>query len=85
MKPFDIIRAWKDARYRSSLGADEQATLPANPAGSIELDEQELDAVIGGLIEEDSPTHKVGTAGCCSKYKPKPKTGESDDDGDESC
>jgi mersacidin/lichenicidin family type 2 lantibiotic len=88
MKTFDIIRAWKDARYRDSLSAEEQTLIPAHPAGSIELDEEELDAVIGGLDDEDR-TKKVGTAGCCSKYKPKPpaESDVDDDDGggDESC
>jgi mersacidin/lichenicidin family type 2 lantibiotic len=86
MKTFDIIRAWKDARYRNGLSAEEQAALPEHPAGSIELDEEELDAVIGGLDEEEARTKKVGTAGCCSKYKPKPSEFEAADDGDgESC
>ena len=86
MKTFDIIRAWKDARYRSSLSAEEQALLPENPAGSIELDEEELDAVIGGLDDEEARTKKVGTAGCCSKYKPKPpaESVADDDGGDDS-
>ena len=33
----DIIRAWKDENYRSSLGAAERAALPENPAGLVEL------------------------------------------------
>jgi mersacidin/lichenicidin family type 2 lantibiotic len=89
MKTFDIIRAWKDARYRSSLSAEEQALLPEHPAGSIELDEDELNTVIGGLNEDEDRTRKVGTAGCCSKYKPKPPAESldepADDGGDESC
>jgi mersacidin/lichenicidin family type 2 lantibiotic len=84
VKTFDIIRAWKDARYRSSLSAEERAAMPENPAGSIELDEEELDAVVGGLDEPES-SRKVGTAGCCSKYKPKPKPSEIDAADDESC
>ena len=44
---FDIIRAWKDESYRSSLSAQEQAMLPENPAGALELSDAELDTVQG--------------------------------------
>lgn len=32
-----IIRAWKDARYRQSLGPAAIAELPPSPAGAISL------------------------------------------------
>ncbi len=44
----DIVRAWKDASYRQSLSAEQQALLPENPVGDFELTEAELDAVNGG-------------------------------------
>lgn len=50
MSHIDIIRAWKDEEYRLSLSDAERASLPANPAGMIELTEAELDAVAGGAI-----------------------------------
>ncbi len=43
----NIVRAWKDESYRQGLSAEEQALLPANPAGEIELTEAELDAISG--------------------------------------
>src|SRR2546421_7298636 len=43
----NIVRAWKDEAYRQGLSAEEQALLPANPAGEIELTEAELDAISG--------------------------------------
>ncbi len=46
----DIVRAWKDAQYRQSLSAEQQAMLPENPAGNFELTESELDAVSGGTL-----------------------------------
>lgn len=49
MSSFDIVRAWKDAAYRQSLSAKEQALLPTHPAGAIELDEAELAQVAGAL------------------------------------
>ena len=38
----DIIRAWKDPIYRASLSADEQARVPANPAGDADLSDERL-------------------------------------------
>ena len=49
MSNMDIVRAWKDAEYRQSLSAEDQALLPEHPAGAIELAEEELDQVAGGL------------------------------------
>lgn len=43
-----IIRAWKDPEYRLNLSAEEQAELPENPAGAIELSDDELDMAVGG-------------------------------------
>jgi len=37
-----IIRAWKDEDYRSSLGPAELSALPENPAGLVELTEDEV-------------------------------------------
>jgi mersacidin/lichenicidin family type 2 lantibiotic len=43
-----IIRAWKDPEYRLNLSAEEQLQLPENPAGAIELTDDELDMAVGG-------------------------------------
>ncbi len=48
MNSINFIRAWKDAEYRNSLTAAELATLPANPAGLVELPEEEMAVVAGG-------------------------------------
>lgn len=45
---FDIVRAWKDESYRQTLNNKELTSLPANPAGEVELSETELEAVYGG-------------------------------------
>ena len=71
------IRAWKDPEYRRSLG--DQA--PDNPAGLVELDEDDLAGVGGGTgwwcatvaltVTFCSPTGtlcgscNLGTRGCC--------------------
>lgn len=44
-----IIRAWKDKAYRESLSSSEKAALPENPAGPVELTEEQLGSVLGGL------------------------------------
>ena len=45
----DVIRAWKDADYRQSLSPEQLASLPANPAGPMELRDEDLDLVAGGM------------------------------------
>lgn len=47
MKNVDVARAWRDPKYRRSLGA-RAAELPESPAGKIELTDEEL-RVAGGL------------------------------------
>ncbi len=44
----NTIRAWKDREYRESLSAEEMALLPENPAGQVELTEEDLLDVVGG-------------------------------------
>jgi mersacidin/lichenicidin family type 2 lantibiotic len=45
----DIIRAWNDEEYRSKLSDEEKAKLPPNPAGEVELTDEELSQIQGGL------------------------------------
>ena len=45
----DTIRAWKDEDYRASLNADQLARLGENPAGQVELTDEELDSVDGAI------------------------------------
>jgi mersacidin/lichenicidin family type 2 lantibiotic len=49
MSKIDVIRAWKSPEYRDSLPASELAALPANPAGPMELQEEELEMAAGGI------------------------------------
>ena len=44
-----IIRAWNDEEYRSRLSDEEKAKLPSNPAGEIELTDDDLAQIQGGL------------------------------------
>jgi mersacidin/lichenicidin family type 2 lantibiotic len=45
----DIVRAWKDEAYRQQLSSEEQALLPANPAGELELSDADLQAIHGAI------------------------------------
>lgn len=47
MSKVDVIRAWKDEEYRLSLTEEERAQLPAHPSGLIELEDEEMNAVMG--------------------------------------
>jgi mersacidin/lichenicidin family type 2 lantibiotic len=49
MKMEKIVHSWKDEDYRMSLSSDEQALLPDNPAGLIELSDAELGGMAGGM------------------------------------
>jgi mersacidin/lichenicidin family type 2 lantibiotic len=49
MSQVNVIRAWKDEEYRNGLSGAERAALPENPAGLVELTEQEM-AAGGGYI-----------------------------------
>jgi mersacidin/lichenicidin family type 2 lantibiotic len=59
MSNLDIIRAWKDEEYRSSLSETELAQLPKNPVGMVELSDDELDLAAGGRTEI------LMSMGCC--------------------
>jgi mersacidin/lichenicidin family type 2 lantibiotic len=43
----DIIRAWKDVKFRSTLSKEQLAELPPNPIGTFELTEEELTQAAG--------------------------------------
>ena len=48
MSKLDIIRAWKDEEYCLSLSDTQRASLPQNPAGIIELKEEDMLQAEGG-------------------------------------
>ena len=50
MRNEDIIRAWKDQSFRESLSETERTCLPESPVGPIELREEQLAEVGGGII-----------------------------------
>jgi mersacidin/lichenicidin family type 2 lantibiotic len=46
----EIIRAWKDKNFRDSLSDKQRAQLPANPAGLVEIEDEQLTQVAGGNL-----------------------------------
>jgi len=58
----NIVRAWKDASYRQSLSTEEQAVLPANPAGEIELNDAKLEAIFGAQGSAQGREETTGAA-----------------------
>jgi mersacidin/lichenicidin family type 2 lantibiotic len=53
----DVIRAWKDEDYCSSLSQERRSQLPDNPAGAIDLSEKEMEIIAGGRINLSRVTH----------------------------
>ncbi len=61
----DIIRAWKDQEHRLNLSDEEKSLLPENPAGAIELTEDDLDATVGGRRPQGSFVPLTTFRVCC--------------------
>lgn len=66
-KNIDVVRAWKDPKYRAGLSEDDLAALPAHPAGVIDLGDAELGSARGGtsLICWTIGTAIFSCAGTC--------------------
>jgi mersacidin/lichenicidin family type 2 lantibiotic len=60
----NLVRVWKDEEYRLSLSVADLALLPANPAGSLELTDAELDMVAGGWRRRRSGNDNDQTNKC---------------------
>ena len=45
----EIINAWRDEDYSSSLSEEQRSQLPENPVGMIELSDEDMEVVAGGL------------------------------------
>lgn len=48
MSGYDIIRAWKDEDYLESLSEEQRSQLPENPAGIVEMSDDDMENVAGG-------------------------------------
>jgi mersacidin/lichenicidin family type 2 lantibiotic len=67
MSNLEVIRAWKDVRYRRGLSAAELAGLPQNPAGLVELSHGELRKAsgFGPVAQTTAITCTASLGGCC--------------------
>ena len=65
----DIVRAWKDARYRRSLSAQQLEILPYNPAGPAMLTDAELKTASGLALQDDDAevNQQLTTALTCTE------------------
>jgi len=55
MSHHDVIKAWKNPAYRNTLSPEEQAALPANPAGNVEMSDERLGHFAGGIARNPPP------------------------------
>ena len=66
MSNIEVVRAWKDVRYRSTLSADELAKLPTHPSGPLSMNSWASDS-------SDAGPDSIGGACCsvlCMTYDP---------------
>jgi mersacidin/lichenicidin family type 2 lantibiotic len=64
MSNLDVIRSWKDPKYRRSLSAQQQQALPEHPAGPAMLIDQELKIAAGIALDEDFSIPVTTALGC---------------------
>ena len=60
MSNLDIIRAWRDPDYRLSLSDAERKQLPEHPAGLVELNDIDLEGVVGSRGPKNTSHQKCG-------------------------
>jgi mersacidin/lichenicidin family type 2 lantibiotic len=65
MSNIDVIRAWKDRRFRRTLGSAELASLPESPAGMVELSDDDLKVAGGLAVDLNFP---ITTAITCTEF-----------------
>ena len=66
MKKRDVIRAWRDGEFYSSLSNEDLAAMPESPASVIELDDDVLSTLSGGCSFE-----YCSTSAMCTPCPPK--------------
>jgi mersacidin/lichenicidin family type 2 lantibiotic len=53
LRQVNVIRAWKDPRYRETLTASEKAMLPPHPSGEVDLKDTQLDSSSARRLAEE--------------------------------
>ena len=67
MKKNDVIRAWRDGEFYSSLTSEQRTALPESPAAVIDLNDDTLASISGGCSYSYCPTSAICTP-CPPKY-----------------
>lgn len=60
----DVVRSWKDPRYRRTLSFQQLQALPEHPAGPAMLTDQELKVAAGISLDEDFSIPMTTALGC---------------------
>src|SRR5262245_61245930 len=68
MNGVDIVRAWKDEAYRTSLTDAQRSTLPESPVGLVEVNAPELEGWAGA----NSVLAALGSGAGTRTYRPCP-------------
>jgi len=66
MTPDQIVRAWKDVEYGNALPTEEASMVPAHPVGDIELSDDAMGHVAGGMPL--GGTQYLESLGCCKGF-----------------
>jgi mersacidin/lichenicidin family type 2 lantibiotic len=61
----DVIRAWKNKAYRTTLSPAEQKAAPENPAGTIEISDEILGFSPRGMFIVHPDTSTVSLCATC--------------------
>ena len=65
MKKQDIVRAWRDPKFRRSLSAEQKARLPEHPAEwLLKVEDDALTSVTGGCCFPGSPMYSTQPTYC---------------------
>lgn len=67
MSPDQIIAAWKSEAVRDGLTEAQKAALPPNPAGLVELHDDEL-TIVGGGTKNSCTTACPSYRGMCCTW-----------------
>ena len=65
MKKADIVRAWKDRFYRTTLTPEQLACLPDHPAGIVAIDDDRLKAAGAAGPQTTAPECTLWTGRRC--------------------
>jgi mersacidin/lichenicidin family type 2 lantibiotic len=69
MSEVNVLRAWRDAKYRRSLTAAQRAALPESPAGLVELSDEQLMSASGAAGGDTATTAPTCTAYSFQNWK----------------